>query len=81
MGRRLLWVDIRPESSLECIGCFPRRLLESVGVRSRQASLGLALGRQPANHSGDIVSMSPTRSSDPAFEELVLARAEEGRDH
>lgn len=42
--------------------------------------LGRALLRQPANHSGDIVSMTPTRSSDPAFEELVLARAEEGRD-
>lgn len=42
--------------------------------------LGRGLLRQPANHSGDIVSMTPTRSSDPAFEELVLARAEEGRD-
>lgn len=58
----------RSESSLECIGSFPRRLLESVGMRSRQACLALSLGRQPANHGGDIVSMSPTRSSDPAFE-------------
>lgn len=47
---------------------------------SRQACLAIELLRQPANHSGDIVSMTPTRSSDPAFEEDVLARAEEGRD-
>lgn len=51
------------------------------GMRSRQACLALASLRQPANHGGDILqvgSMSPTRSSDPAFEELVLARAEGG---
>lgn len=48
------------------------------GTRSRQACLALAPLRQPANHGGDMVSMSPTRSSDPAFEELLLARAEGG---
>lgn len=53
------------------------------GLRPRQACLALdCWRRQPANHSGDMVfEEQATRSSDPAFEELLLARAEEGRDH
>lgn len=61
------------------IGCFPSRLLESVTLWFRQACLATRFLRQPANRFhilGDMVSMSPTRSSDPAFEELLLAWAE-----
>lgn len=69
------------ESSLECNRLLSEEAARVSGMRCRQACLALASLRQPANHSGDIVLMSPTRSSDPAFEELLLAWAAEGRDH